>query len=65
MTDSVGVSCRCVRDRKGKEFFVVSGGRFPIATFKSRSKAVEVAAQRKRYLEGMLKKDRNRLFKQK
>lgn len=65
MTDSVGVLCRCVRDRKGREFFVVSGGRFASVSFKSRSRALQVVAQHKKYLAYMQKLDRDKLYKQK
>jgi len=46
-------------------FYTVFGGGFPMAHFKSLSQAREVAEKRKKYLAFMLKKDRNKLFKQK
>jgi hypothetical protein len=59
------VSLRNVKDRRGKEFWVVSGGRFQIVSFRSKSRALEVAAQRRKYLAFMQGRDRDKLFKQK
>ena len=50
---------------KKLNYYTVFGGGFPMQHFKSLSQAREVAVQRRKFLAFNLKKDRNKLYRQK